>query len=123
MKRWFYLCLVCTLPPATVSCLLYLSLDQLQEVEEEMKSRQKLLEAQCTKYWPQLSNTTTRYLTRQRFDLMHRVMYCENYKVGSSTWASHFLHMNNITLPSKTPVHSWVKQNFPPMKGTHRNIR
>ena len=25
-------------------------------------------------------------------------MYCENFKISSSTWATHFLSLNNVTV-------------------------
>ena len=36
-------------------------------------------------------------------------MYCENFKISSSTWATHFLRMNNITLPPRAHIHKSVR--------------
>ena len=59
-------------------------------------------------------------LLKLRYDPVHKVMYCENYKIGSSTWAMHFLLMNNIQIENKAPVHSLVKLNFPLLRGKIR---
>ena len=33
------------------------------------------------------------------FDPSHNLLYCENYKIASSTWATHLLKMNKMTIP------------------------
>ena len=71
-----------------------------------------------------------------RFDVKHRIMYCENYKVkwpqlsfynpkhliqiGSSTWATHLLKMNNVPIYRKTPIHIVSRQHFPPLLGRRK---
>ena len=44
-----------------------------------------------------------------RYDPSHKLMYCENFKISSSTWATHFLRMNNITLPPRAHIHKSVR--------------
>ena len=53
-----------------------------------------------------------------RYDPGHQLLYCENFKVGSSTWAVHLLGLTGRRLPSRAPVHSLLKQTFPPLLGT-----
>ena len=75
-------------------------------------------------------------------------MYCENYKeqqisqttetketesskwwnsnicwiqIGSSTWATHLLKMNNIPIYRKTPIHGVAKDHFKPMLGRSKS--
>ena len=47
-------------------------------------------------------------------------MYCENYKIGSSTWAIHLLKMNKIPIYRRTPIHIVTRKNFPPLFGAKK---
>ena len=66
----------------------------------------------------QYSCTAHHYSLTVRYDPGHQLLYCENFKVGSSTWAVHLLGMTGRRLPSRAPVHSLLKQTFPPLLGT-----
>ena len=55
-----------------------------------------------------------------RFDIKHRMMYCENYKIGSSTWAIHLLKMNKIPIYRRTPIHIVTRKSFPPLFGAKK---
>ena len=56
-----------------------------------------------------------------RYDQSHQVMYCENFKISSSTWATHFLRLNNITADPTTPLHALNKKVCHPLYGDDRN--
>ena len=47
-------------------------------------------------------------------------MYCENMKISSSTWATHFLSLNNVQAGPATPVHGLNKKVCPPLYGEER---
>ena len=47
-------------------------------------------------------------------------MYCENYKIGSSTWAIHLLKMNKIPIYRRTPIHIVTRKKFPPLFGAKK---
>merc|ERR1711973_531820 len=61
----------------------------ITEVEEDLFQRRSLVKTTCKKYGHALKIPLKLYKKRLRFDSAHRLMYCENYKIGSSTWASH----------------------------------
>ena len=45
-----------------------------------------------------------------RFDPFHNLLYCENYKIASSTWATHLFSMSMISLPRR--IHLAALQKF-----------
>ena len=55
-----------------------------------------------------------------RYDVTHGVMYCENLKVSSSTWATHFLQLSKVTVLPGTPVHALNRKVSPPLLGRDR---
>ena len=56
-----------------------------------------------------------------RYDQSHGVMYCENFKISSSTWATHFLALNNVTVDPGTPLHALNRNVSRPLYGHTRN--
>ena len=48
-------------------------------------------------------------------------MYCENYKIGSSTWAMHLLKMKKIPVGKRTPIHLLARKKFPPITGKRKS--
>ena len=55
-----------------------------------------------------------------RYDATHHLMYCENLKISSSTWATHFLRLNNVQDDPSTPVHGLNRKVCPPLFGEER---
>ena len=55
-----------------------------------------------------------------RYDKTHQLMYCENLKISSSTWATHFLSLNNVPAGAGTAVHSLNRKVCPPLYGQER---
>ena len=41
-------------------------------------------------------------------------------QIGSSTWATHLLKMNNVPIYRKTPIHIVSRQHFPPLLGRRK---
>ena len=57
-----------------------------------------------------------------RYDKTHQLMYCENLKISSSTWATHFLSLNNVQSDQATPVHGLNRKVCPPLYGEERQL-
>ena len=70
---------------------------QVGSVEREMAERAGLVEEVCRLHTA-LARTQYNFQLRQRFDPAHHLVYCENFKVGSSTMATHLLTLNNLPL-------------------------
>merc|ERR1712126_82453 len=93
----------------------HLSDNQLMNVTHIMKNRREHAYKICSKHQDKLFNITEKYLFRLRYDPNHQLMYCENFKISSSTWASHFLQMNDIQIEPRTPIHKTVRNIFHPL--------
>ena len=65
---------------------------------------------------------STLYSPLSRYDPTHHLMYCENLKISSSTWATHFLSLNNVQTDPATPVHGLNRKVCPPLYGQEREI-
>ena len=57
-----------------------------------------------------------------RYEPTHQLMYCENLKISSSTWATHFLSLNNVQSDPATPVHGLNRKVCPPLYGEEREL-
>ena len=64
-------------------------------LEREIADRAGLVEEVCRRHTA-LARTQYNYQLRQRFDPAHRLVYCENFKVGSSTMTTHLLTLDNL---------------------------
>lgn len=42
------------------------------------------------------------------------------WQIGSSTWATHLLKMNNIPIFRRTPIHIVTRKHFPPLLGRNK---
>jgi len=92
----------------------------ITEVEEELSQRRSLVKTTCKKYGHALKIPLKLYKKRLRFDSAHRLMYCENYKIGSSTWASHLLKMAKVAIRPRMQLHLVARKEFPPLVGARK---
>ena len=125
-------------------CWVYLNNSGLlKRIGETMRRRRLYMIGKCEQYSSDLKNVSTRYLERLRWRLpstlepewarlmesdacryepTHQLMYCENLKISSSTWATHFLSLNNVQSDQATPVHGLNRKVCPPLYGEEREL-
>jgi len=89
--------------------------EEMKDIEEDLRMRKELLERKCQQL--------EQYLPKPKKDVSHLRMYpehnlawCENYKVGSSTWASHLLTLARVPIHQHTPIHRLAARHFSPIK-------
>merc|ERR1712038_1804744 len=93
----------------------------ITEVEADLFQRRSLVKTTCKKYGHALKIPLKLYKKRLRFDSAHRLMYCENYKIGSSTWASHLLKMAKVAIRPRMQLHLVARKEFPPLVGARKD--
>ena len=78
----------------------------VEDVEADIISRNKIVRKTCRRYRKNilLKIGNFPYKRRLRIDPGHHLMYCENYKIASSTWVTHLLTMNGYNATGK--IHS-----------------
>ena len=52
-----------------------------------------MVESVCSREKGNLGIPLKLYNQRLRYDKKHRFIYCENFKIGSTTWAAHLLRL------------------------------
>jgi len=82
----------------------HLSQEQMREVEQEIGLRRRILETNCRKLRSHLPREK-KHLGHLRMDGEHGLAWCENYKVGSSTWAEQLLRLKGVSIGQTTPIH------------------
>jgi len=92
-----------------------LSEEEMKDIEENLKRRRELLERKCQQLEQSLPKTP-KDASHLRMYPEHNLAWCENYKVGSSTWASHLLTLARVTIHQHTPIHRLAARHFSPIK-------
>jgi len=91
-----------------------LSESELKLIEKEFSERKFNLKKNCKKYKNLLPHSRGGH-TMMRYDSVHGLAYCENYKIASSTWAVHLLGLYGIIPQPHTQIHRLANQIIPPI--------
>ena len=65
------------------------------------------------------------YNSRLRYDIRHKFIYCENFKIASSTWAAHLLKLKHQKSHTRLgapvrEIHRKAKMAYPKLAGNRR---
>jgi len=90
----------------------HLTEGQMRKVEQDIAHRRQILQTNCHKLRTHLPKEK-KHLGHLRMDSEHGLAWCENYKVGSSTWAEQLLKLKGIAIGPTTQIHKLAEELFP----------